>query len=185
MHTTNLTQRFLANQPWKNPHGENQSERERSLLFSSAMYRTENDEKYNLSPPANFFTKSGNVLSKPSRTPFSISVPEINANVQQQTGRTSPRKLCQQNSPYSSSEIRTSNKCTVLSRYLCQQFNAGRTPRKPCQINADNFLDFCAVFNAAVQPTDRPYSPRILCNIKCSRTVINAGRTSSWKLCQH
>jgi len=150
------------------------------------MYRTENGEKYNLSPPANFFTKSGNMLSKSSRTPFSISVPVINANVQQQTGRTSPRKLCQQNSPYSSSEIRTSNKCTVLSRYLCQQFNAGRTlPRKPCQINADNFLDFCAVFNAAVQPTDRPYSPRILCNIKCSRTVINAGRTSSWKLCQH
>ena len=27
MHTINLTQIFLANQPWKNPHGENQSER--------------------------------------------------------------------------------------------------------------------------------------------------------------
>ena len=27
MHTINLTQILLANQPWKNPHGENQLER--------------------------------------------------------------------------------------------------------------------------------------------------------------
>ena len=176
----------MANQPWKNSHGENQSERRDFNYFLQQCTGQKNSGKYNLSPPANFFPKSGNVLSKPSRTPFSISVPEINANVQQQTGRTLPRKLCQQNSPYSSLENHTSNQCTVLSRYLCQQFNAGRTvPRKPCQINADIFLDFCAEFNATEQPTDRPYSPRILCTIKCSRTVINAGRTSSWKLCQH
>ena len=41
----NLTQRFLANQPWKNPHGENQSERGEIFIISSAMYRTENGEK--------------------------------------------------------------------------------------------------------------------------------------------
>jgi len=36
MHTINLTQRFLANQPWKNPHGENQSERGEIFIISSA-----------------------------------------------------------------------------------------------------------------------------------------------------
>ena len=32
-HTINLTQIFLANQLWKNPHGENQSERGESLYY--------------------------------------------------------------------------------------------------------------------------------------------------------
>ena len=73
MHTINLTQRFLANQPWKNPHGENQSERGEIFIISSAMYRTENGEKYNLSSPANFISKSGNVLSKPAVHPSSFS----------------------------------------------------------------------------------------------------------------
>ena len=38
MHTIKFTQRFLANQPWKNPHGENQSERgEIFIIFFSKI----------------------------------------------------------------------------------------------------------------------------------------------------
>ena len=65
MHTINLTQRFLANQPWKNPHGENQSERGEIFIISSAMYRTENTQEILLISTTDFYLKNLNtVLSK-------------------------------------------------------------------------------------------------------------------------
>ena len=56
MHTTNLTQRFLANQPWKNPHGENQSERG-EIFISSAKVLDRNTVKTLLISTTEFYLK--------------------------------------------------------------------------------------------------------------------------------
>ena len=73
MHTIKITQRFLANQPWKNPHGENQSKRERDL-FLQQKYRTEIQCKILLIFTTDFISKSGNCAQQkePSRTPQNL-----------------------------------------------------------------------------------------------------------------
>jgi len=87
----------LANQPWKNPHGENQSERRDFYYFISNVQDRKLVEKFNLSPPANFFTKSGKfVLSKPANTLF-VFCAKSDANVQHQQAVHLPRKQCQKN----------------------------------------------------------------------------------------
>ena len=57
MHTINLTQRFLANQPWKNPHGENQSERRDFNYFFSKVQDRKLNVKIQLISTSSLFLK--------------------------------------------------------------------------------------------------------------------------------
>ena len=83
MHTINLTQRFLANQPWKNPYGENQSERGEIFIIlqqstgQKTMKNTTYLHRQTLSQSLEISAQ------QTSRTPFFFSVQKSNANVQQ------------------------------------------------------------------------------------------------------
>ena len=109
-HQKKFTQRFLANQPWKNPHGENQSERRDFNYFLRQCTGQKNSGKYNLSPPANFFSKSGKfVLSKPANTLFFFFCAKSDANVQHQQAVHLPPKQCQQTGRTATKTGRTSS----------------------------------------------------------------------------
>ena len=132
MHTINLTQRFLANQPWKNPHGENQSERGEIFIILQQNKRTEMQEKYNLSPPR-IYPKvwtlcSANQLYTLSRFLCQLKCRPYNP------GKIVPATI---NAPYSLdfwaviNDVRTTiNAARTVNKNL--DFCAGKMPRKQC-----------------------------------------------------
>ena len=174
-HHKNLLRDFWLISPGKTPTGKTSQREERFLLFFSNVQDRKIVGKYNLSPPANFISKSGKMCSaNPAVHPSFL--PEFNAAVQ-------PRKSYQQN-----------NKCTV------QQQNRPYLPRNSCPELADRtagrtsifvlkFIDVRTAFNAGrthpqnlnfcaenlmqtVQHLMSHTIPRFLCN-QCSRTAFN------------
>ena len=68
-HHKKFTQRFLANQPWKNPHGENQSERRVLINFFSNV-QDRKIVKILLISTTYFISKSGNLC--PAKQPYTL-----------------------------------------------------------------------------------------------------------------
>ena len=84
MHTINLTQIFLANQPWKNPHGENQSERGDIFIILQQCTGQKNSGKIQLISTDKLYLKVWKMCSaNPAVHPSIFPVQKSHANVQQ------------------------------------------------------------------------------------------------------
>ena len=124
MHTIKITQRFLANQPWKNPHGENQSER-RDLInfFSKIMDRNTTYLHHR------FLHKIWKCMHSKytSRTP-SISVLINGSRTSIKDSRTVPRIL------FSLIDRPYSNKCSCTFLEICAGVNASYSRKHTSKI---------------------------------------------------
>ena len=120
-HHKNLLRDFWLISPGKTPTGKTREREERFLLFFSKIRWTEMQEKYNLSSPR-IYPKVWTLNSAKRTQPY--------------TSISEPNNL--QTVPVN----RTSNKCTLLSRFLCcinvvrTALNEAVPPRNQCQINA-------------------------------------------------
>ena len=165
----------MANQPWKNPHGENQSERRDFYYFISNVQDRKLVEKFNLSPPANFISKSGKCAqqTQPYTLLFFLNLMQP-YNPEKRTSRIIKSTVQQQNRPYlprnSCPELadRTAGRTSIsVLKFIVVRtaFNAGRT-------HPQN-LDFCAEnLMQTVQHLMSRTIPQFLCN-QCSRTAFN------------
>ena len=124
MHTINLTQIFLANQPWKNPHGENQSER-RDLInfFSKIMDRNTTYLHHR------FLHKIWKIHAQQIHQPYtSISVLINGSRTAINDSRTFPQILCSLiDRPYS-------NKCSCTFLEICAGVNASYSRKHTSKI---------------------------------------------------
>ena len=109
MHTINLTQRFLANQPWKNSHGENQSERGEIFIILQQSTGQKNSGKIQLISIGKIYLKVWKMCSANQPNTHLLFCAKITCKCPAVTGRTSPRKPCQKMQPYSSNTGRTSS----------------------------------------------------------------------------
>ena len=153
MHTINLTQRFLANQPWKNPHGENQSERGEIFIILQQSTGQKKWWKIQLISTGKLFLKVWKCAQQTQ--PYTLllfSVQKITCKCPAITGR----HLLENCANKCSRTV--AKQAVLLPRILCQKlqtvhtgrtsisvlkFNAVRTAFNAGRTDPQN-LDFCA-----------------------------------------